>query len=143
MRSWSAARAETAPKGPRFSDWALIATASPRRFLLIRRPVSRPDHVTFYICWAPQEAPATMTLFVFIAGRRWPCEVGHRCYLSSGICLSRLPSLSFFLRFAGFCLGWCPAGAGVVAGRAVPALAELAHLLLVRGDDPVPAPGGQ
>jgi SRSO17 transposase len=61
-------------KGPRYSDWALIATASPRRFLLIRRSVSRPDHVTFCICWAPQEVPATMTLFVSIAGRRWPCE---------------------------------------------------------------------
>jgi len=61
-------------KGPRYSDWALIATASPRHFLLIRRAVSRPDHVTFYICWAPQEVPATMTLFVLIAGRRWPCE---------------------------------------------------------------------
>ncbi len=61
-------------KGPRYSDWALIATASPRHFLLIRRLVSRPDHVTFYICWAPQEVPATMTLFVCIAGRRWPCE---------------------------------------------------------------------
>jgi hypothetical protein len=61
-------------KGPRYSDWALIATASPRHFLLIRRPVSRPDHVTFCICRAPQEVPATMTLFVLIAGRRWPCE---------------------------------------------------------------------
>jgi hypothetical protein len=61
-------------KGPRYSDWALTATASPRHFLLIRRSVSRPDHVTFYICWAPQEVPATMTLFVSIAGRRWPCE---------------------------------------------------------------------
>src|SRR5229473_2201314 len=56
-------------KGPRYSDWALIATASPRRLLLIRRSVCRPDHVTFCICWAPQEAPATMTLFVSIAGR--------------------------------------------------------------------------
>jgi SRSO17 transposase len=61
-------------KGPRYSDWALIATASPRHFLLIRRPVCRPDHVAYYVCWAPQEVPATMTLFVLIAGRRWPCE---------------------------------------------------------------------
>ena len=61
-------------QGAPYSDWALIATASPRHFLLIRRSVSRPDHVTFCICWAPQEVPATMTLFVSIAGRRWPCE---------------------------------------------------------------------
>src|ERR1019366_2967536 len=42
---------------------------------------------------------------------------------------------------SGFGLGWCPAGAGVVAGRAVPALAELAQLLLAGEDDPVPAAG--
>ena len=113
----------TGSKGPRFSDWAMIATGRPREFLLIRRLLSRPDQLAFCLCWAPGDRPATMTYFITIAGRRWPVEVGHRCYLSSGICLSRLPSLSFFLRFAGFCLGWCPAGPGVVAGRAVPALA--------------------
>src|ERR1700758_312716 len=30
-------------KGPRFADWALTATSSPRHFLLIRRLLSRPD----------------------------------------------------------------------------------------------------
>ena len=43
-------------KGPRFADWALLATSSPRHFLLIRRLISRPDDLTFYLCWAP-EAP--------------------------------------------------------------------------------------
>ncbi|MGH3121192.1 MAG: IS701 family transposase, partial [Streptosporangiaceae bacterium] len=129
-------------KGPRYGDWALIGTAGPREFLLIRRfPDRDRNQYAFYLCWAPEGRPATLTYFITIAGRRWPAEVGHRCYLSSGICLSRLLSLSFFLRFAGFCLGWCPAGAGVVAGRAVPALAELTHLLLAGGDDPVSAPG--
>ena len=56
---------------------------------------------------------------------RWAIDVGHRCCASSWIGFSRLSSLSFFLRFPGFGLGRCPAGAGVVAGRAVPALAEL------------------
>ena len=82
-------------KGPRYTDWALVATADPREFLLVRRLPARGKHqYTFYLCWAPQGRPATMTYFVTIAGRRWPVEVGHRCYLSSGICLSRLPSLS-------------------------------------------------
>ena len=40
-------------KGPRFADWALTATASPRHVLLIRRLLSRPDELTFYLCWAP------------------------------------------------------------------------------------------
>ncbi len=61
-------------KGPRYADWALAATASPRHLLLIRRLLSRPDNLAFYLCWAPDDQPATMTFFVTIAGRRWPCE---------------------------------------------------------------------
>jgi len=61
-------------KGPRFADWALLAMSSPRHFLLIRRLISRPGDLTFYLCWAPEGIPATMTFFVTIAGRRWPAE---------------------------------------------------------------------
>jgi SRSO17 transposase len=61
-------------KGPRYADWALAATASPQHLLLIRRLISRPGNLTFYLCWAPEDQPATMTFFVTIAGRRWPCE---------------------------------------------------------------------
>src|SRR2546430_2402318 len=63
-------------KGPRYSDWALIATADPREFLLIRRlPARGKNQYAFYLCWAPEDRPATMTYFVTIAGRRWPVEV--------------------------------------------------------------------
>ncbi|MGH3185706.1 MAG: hypothetical protein ACRDPY_00620 [Streptosporangiaceae bacterium] len=62
-------------KGPRFADWALTATASPRHVLLIRRLISRPDQLTFYLCWAPPGQPATMTYFITIAGRRWSADV--------------------------------------------------------------------
>ncbi len=61
-------------KGPRYADWALIATSSPRHFLLIRRLISRPGDLAFCLCWAPEDQPATMTFFVTIAGKRWPCE---------------------------------------------------------------------
>lgn len=61
-------------KGPRFSDWAMLATASPRHVLLIRRLLSRPDRLSFYLCYAPPGRPATMTYFITIAGRRWPVE---------------------------------------------------------------------
>ena len=61
-------------KGPRFSDWAMTATAVPGQYLLIRRLLSRPDSYTFYLCWAPPDRPATMTYFITIAGRRWPVE---------------------------------------------------------------------
>lgn len=61
-------------KGPRYSDWAITATAMPGQCLLIRRLLSRPDQLTFYLCWAPPDRPATMTYFITIAGRRWPVE---------------------------------------------------------------------
>ncbi|MFI5067522.1 MAG: IS701 family transposase, partial [Streptosporangiales bacterium] len=48
-------------KGPRFADWALTATSSPRHVLLIRRLLSRPDDLAFYLCWSPEGTPATMT----------------------------------------------------------------------------------
>ena len=45
-------------KGPRYGDWALLATADPREFLLIRRFLDRQENQhTFYLCWAP-ERPA-------------------------------------------------------------------------------------
>ena len=61
-------------KGPRFADWALLATSSPRHVLLIRRLISRPDDLTFYLCWAPEGTPATMTFFITVAGRRRTAE---------------------------------------------------------------------
>ena len=61
-------------KGPRYSDWAMTATAIEGQYLLIRRLISRPDQLTFYLCWAPPGRPATMTYFITIAGRRWPVE---------------------------------------------------------------------
>jgi hypothetical protein len=64
----------TGTKGPRYSGWAMISTGRPREFLLIRRLISRPGQLTFYLCWAPEDRPATMTCFITIAGRRWPVE---------------------------------------------------------------------
>jgi Transposase DDE domain len=62
-------------KGPRYADWALIGLAGPREFLLVRRLNGREkNQYTFYLCWAPDGRPATMTYFVTIAGRRWPVE---------------------------------------------------------------------
>jgi hypothetical protein len=50
---------------------------------------------------------------------RWGCEVGHRWHRSSCAAFSWLCSL-FLIELVFF---WCPAGSGVVAGRACPALA--------------------
>jgi hypothetical protein len=48
-------------KGPRYSDWSMNATGIDGPYLLIRRLISRPDQLTFYLCWAPPGRPATMT----------------------------------------------------------------------------------
>jgi Transposase DDE domain len=53
--------------------------------------------------------------------RRWQVEVGHRWHRSRRVAFSWLCSL-FLVGFL-FLLGRCPSGAGVVAGRACPALA--------------------
>jgi hypothetical protein len=50
--------------------------------------------------------------------RRWEHEIGHRWHRSSRGAFSRL-----FSCVVGFVLGRRPAGAGVLAGRACPALA--------------------
>jgi DDE superfamily endonuclease len=106
-------------KGPRYSGWALLATADPEEFLLIRRLDRDQNQYTYYLCHAAAGHPATLTCFVAIAGRRWPVEVGHRWCRSSCVVFSRLCSL-FLVRFV---LRVCPAGAGVEAGRACPAFA--------------------
>ena len=63
-------------KGPRYGDWALAGTADPREFLLIRRfPDREKNQYAFYLCWAPEGRPATLTYFITIAGRRWPVEI--------------------------------------------------------------------
>jgi SRSO17 transposase len=66
-------------KGPRYGDWALIATADPRELLLIRRlPDRERNQYAFYLCHAPEGRPATMTYFITIAGRRWNIETTFR-----------------------------------------------------------------
>jgi hypothetical protein len=54
------------------------------QYLLIRRLISRPDKLSFYLCRAPLRQPATLTCFITIAGRRWP--VGETSRIGKGIC---------------------------------------------------------
>jgi len=78
-------------KGHRDYARAWAGTASPRHWLLIRRSLSDPSDLAFFYCHAPEGRPVSLPVLISVAGKRWPAEVGHRCYLSSGICLSRLP----------------------------------------------------
>ena len=76
-------------KGPRYADWALLATQDPEELLLIRRlPDREKNQYTFYLCHAAEGRPATLTYFLTIAGRRWPVETtfktGNACALHCG-----------------------------------------------------------
>jgi hypothetical protein len=63
-------------KGPRYADWALLATQDPKEFLLIRRrPDREKNQYTFYLCHGAEGRLATLTYFLTIAGRRWPVEI--------------------------------------------------------------------
>ena len=89
-RRWEVRSAGKGSKGQRWYAWAWIATASPRHCLLIRRHL-RTGELAFHYCCVPESQVLTKARLIRAAGLRWPVEVGHRCYLSSGICLSRLP----------------------------------------------------
>jgi SRSO17 transposase len=65
-------------KGERRYAWAWIATAHPRRHLLIRRSLV-PNakgirEVAFYLCFVPEGRPVTLRILIQVAGRRWPVE---------------------------------------------------------------------
>ena len=106
-------------KGHRDYEWAWAATSSPRHWILIRRSLSDIADLAFYYCHAPEGRVVSLPVLIKVAGKRWPVEVGHRWHRSSCVVFSWPCSL--FLVGLVFLL--CPAGAGVVAGRAGPALA--------------------
>lgn len=59
-------------KGERRYDWALVATISATHHLLIRRSISKPSELAFYLCYAP--APMPLRRLVSVAGARWTIE---------------------------------------------------------------------
>jgi hypothetical protein len=68
---WQQVSCGEGSKGPRFYDWALIATASPVHQLLVRRPVSGGE-LAFFTCHAPSGTP--LSELVAVAGARWAIE---------------------------------------------------------------------
>ena len=65
-------------KGPRYGDWALLATSDPEEFLLVRRLDRDENRYSYYLCHAAAGRPAALTYFVTIAGRRWPVETSFK-----------------------------------------------------------------
>jgi SRSO17 transposase len=151
-------------KGPRYGDWALTGTADPREFLLIRRfPDRDKNKYAFYLCWAPDGRPATITYFITIAGRRWPVEITFKtgkdalgwdqCQARTYHAICRHTALTALAQLRTAAIQAALAGADVLpaappAGRTAPAAASepaasTADLLFYTGTAPLPARGGQ
>src|SRR6266567_2318739 len=59
-------------KGHRDYEWALVATSSPRHWVLIRRKISDPAELAFFYCHAP--GMVSLSILIKVAGKRWPVE---------------------------------------------------------------------
>jgi SRSO17 transposase len=72
-RRWEARSAGGGSKGQRWYAWALLATASPRHHLLVRRHLGTGE-LAFHYCFVPQGQRVSMARLIGAAGLRWPVE---------------------------------------------------------------------
>ena len=73
-RGWNRRSCGNGSKGRRLYDWAWIATACPRHHLLIRRNISAPSELAFYIAYVPDRYVCSLTDLIKVAGSRWAIE---------------------------------------------------------------------
>lgn len=76
---WQRLSCGAGSKGDRLYDWAVLAINSPhgphwQRSLLVRRSISDPSELAYYLCFAPTHTP--VSTLVSVAGSRWSIEVG-------------------------------------------------------------------
>lgn len=74
---WTRLSAGDGAKGPRRYDWARVAIRPLREpdwehWLLVRRSLTDPDDVAYYVCFAPAGMP--LDELVRVAGTRWAIE---------------------------------------------------------------------
>jgi SRSO17 transposase len=73
---WQRLSCADGSKGPRLYDWAFLATASPERWLLVRRSLHPGEkgelELAFFRCYSPR--PAALPELVAVAGARWAVE---------------------------------------------------------------------
>jgi SRSO17 transposase len=72
-RRWEVRSAGAGSKGQRWYAWALLATASPRHCLLIRRHLGSGE-LAFHYCYIPEGQPVSMARLIRAAGLRRPVE---------------------------------------------------------------------
>jgi SRSO17 transposase len=71
-QAWQTLSCGQGTKGPRLYDWALIDTASPAHRLLIRRSLTDPSKLAYFICYSQPDTPLHM--LVAVVGVRWTVE---------------------------------------------------------------------
>jgi SRSO17 transposase len=71
-RCWETRSCGPGCKGHRDYEWALVATSSPRHWLLIRRKICDPADLAFFHCHAP--GMVSLAILIKVAGKRWPVE---------------------------------------------------------------------
>jgi SRSO17 transposase len=70
--AWQRLSCGDGAKGERRYDWALVASSRPETSLLVRRSVSRPSELAFYLCHTPHPVP--LARLVRVVGIRWAVE---------------------------------------------------------------------
>jgi SRSO17 transposase len=87
VKAWQRCSCGDGAKGPRVYDWASCPINTPEpeqygRWLLLRRSVSDPTDVAYFVCGGPPETD--LLTLVRVAGQRWPIE---ECFaLAKGDC---------------------------------------------------------
>ena len=71
-RGWQRLSAGQGSKGHRLYDWLLIDPGADNHLLLVRRSISTPSELAYYICRS--SAPVPLTELVRVAGSRWSVE---------------------------------------------------------------------
>jgi len=71
-RCWETRSCGRGCKGHRDYERALVATSSPRHWLLVRRKISDPADLAFFYAHAP--GLVSLSILIKVAGKRWPAE---------------------------------------------------------------------
>lgn len=69
---WQCLSAGAGSKGDRLYDWLLIDPGADEHQLLIRRSISKPDDLAYYMCHS--RTPVPLAELVRVAGSRWGIE---------------------------------------------------------------------
>ena len=72
QRGWQRLSAGTGSKGQRLSDWLLVDPGNDPHQLLIRRSISKPSELAYYITHT--NTPVPLAELVRVAGSRWAVE---------------------------------------------------------------------